>query len=141
MARIHDLTPDQRALVLLLRHEFGYSYREIALKTKMSKTSVFRIIKHFDCSNTRGKKLKKAYQGRHKSLIERDERKLKRAIMQLRERSPNFTVMEVVQRSGRYFTDNCDLQNISTIRETSRVWIFPKSKERGSHKKGFKDSP
>ena len=100
MARIHDLTPDQRALVLLLRHEFGYSYREIALKTKMSKTSVFRIIKHFDCSNTRGKKLKKAYQGRHKSLTERDERKLKRAIMQLRERSPNFTVMEVVQRSG-----------------------------------------
>ena len=41
MARIHDLTPDQRALVLLLRHEFGYSYREIALKTKMSKTILF----------------------------------------------------------------------------------------------------
>ena len=55
MARIHDLTPDQRALVLLLRHECGYSYREIALKTKMSKTSVFRIIKHFDCSNTKVK--------------------------------------------------------------------------------------
>ena len=32
MARIHDLTPDQRALVLLLRHEFDYSYRKIALK-------------------------------------------------------------------------------------------------------------
>ena len=96
MARIHDLTPDQRALVLLLRHEFGHSYREIALKTKMSKTSVFRIIKNFDCSNTGGKKLKKAYQGHHKSLTERDERKIKRAIMQLRERSPNFTVMEVV---------------------------------------------
>ena len=55
MARIHDLTLDQRALVLLLRHEFGYSYREIALKTKMSKISVFRIIKHFGCSNTGGK--------------------------------------------------------------------------------------
>ena len=34
MARIHDLTLDQQALVLLLRHEFGYSYREIVLKNK-----------------------------------------------------------------------------------------------------------
>ena len=100
MARIHDLTLDQRALALLLRHKFGYSYREIVLKIKMSKTSVFRIVKHFDCSNARGEKQKKAYQGHHKSLTERDERKLKRAIMQLRERSPNFTVMKVVQRSG-----------------------------------------
>ena len=61
----------------------------------MSKTSVFRIIKHFDCSNTRGEKLKKAYQGRHKSLTERDERKLKRAIMQLRERSPNLLLWKL----------------------------------------------
>ena len=28
----HDLTPDQHALVLLLRHEFDYSYRQISLK-------------------------------------------------------------------------------------------------------------
>ncbi|CAB3978201.1 Transposable element Tcb1 transposase [Paramuricea clavata] len=66
----------------------------------MSKTSVQRVIKRFDTKNTNTKKLKKSYQGRRKSLTERDERKLKRAIIQLREKSPNFTVMEVVQRSG-----------------------------------------
>ena len=100
MARIHDLTPEQRALVLLLRRAFDYSYRQIALKTKMSKTSVQRIVKSFDSKNRNKKKPKKSYQGRRKSLTERDERKLKRAIVQLRERSPNFTVMEVVQRSA-----------------------------------------
>ena len=96
MARIHDLTPEQRALVLLLRREFDYSYRQIALKTKMSKTSVQRIVKSFDSKNRNKKKPKKSYQCRRKSLTERDDRKLKRAIVQLRERRSR----EVVQRSG-----------------------------------------
>ena len=100
MARIHDLTQEQRALVLLLRREFDYSYRQTALKTKMSKTSVQRIVKSYDSKNRNMKKPKKSYQGRRKSSTERDECKLKRAIVQLRERSPNFTVMDVVQRSG-----------------------------------------
>ena len=68
MARIHDITAEQRALAVLLRREFKYSYRNIALKTNMSKTSVQRVIKWFDTKN-----LKKFYQGRRKSLTERDE--------------------------------------------------------------------
>ena len=48
MARIHDITAEQRALAVLLRREFKYSYRNIALKTNMSKTSVQRVIKRFD---------------------------------------------------------------------------------------------
>ena len=68
MARIHDITAEQRALAILLRREFKYSYWNIALKTNMSKTSVQRVIKWFDTKN-----LKKFYQGRHKSLTERDE--------------------------------------------------------------------
>ncbi len=92
MARIHDITAEQRALAVLLRREFKYSYRSIALKTNMSKTSVQRVIKRFiNTKNTNIKNLKKSYQGRRKSLTERNERKLKRAIIQLPEKSPNFT--------------------------------------------------
>ena len=39
----------------------------------MSNTSVQRVIKRFDTKNTNTKNLKKSYQGRHKSLTERDE--------------------------------------------------------------------
>ena len=100
MARIHDLTAEQRALAILLRREFKYSYRNIVLKTNMSKTSVQRVIRRFDTKNT--KNLKKFYQGRRKSLTERDEHKLKRAIIQLPEKSPNFTVMEYCFKSRRF---------------------------------------
>ena len=67
---------------------------------KLNYSVFYSVIKRFDTKNTNTKKLKKSYQGRHKSLTERDECKLKRAIIQLREKSPNFTVMEVVQCSG-----------------------------------------
>ena len=100
MARIHDITAEQRALAILLRREFKYSYRNIVLKTNMSKTNVQRVIKRFDTKNT--KNLKKSYQGRRKSLTERDEHKLKRAIIQLPEKSPNFTVMEYCFKSRRF---------------------------------------
>ncbi len=100
MARIHDITAEQRALAILLRREFKYSYQDIVLKTNMSKTSVQRVIKRFDTKNT--KNLKKSYQGRRKSLTERDEHKLKRAIIQLPEKSPNFTVMEYCFKSRRF---------------------------------------
>ncbi len=102
MARIHDITAEQRALAVLLRCEFKYSYRNIALKTNMSKTSVQRVIKRFDTKNTNTKNLKKSYQGQRKSLTERDERKLKRAIIQFPEKSPNFTVMEYCFKSHRF---------------------------------------
>ena len=73
MARIHDIIVEQRALAVLLRREFKYSYWNIALKTNMSKISVRRVIKWFDTKNTNTKNLKKSYQGRRKSLTERDE--------------------------------------------------------------------
>ncbi len=102
MARIHDITAEQRALAVLLRREFKYSYRNIALKTNMSKTSVQRVIKGLILKIQDTKNLKKSYQGRRKSLTERDERKLKRAIYQLPAKSPNFTVMEYCFKSRRF---------------------------------------
>ena len=99
MKQTQHLTAEQRALALLMRKELNYSYRKIVSKTNMSKTSVERIVKQDDVRYKIVKKAK-SYPGRRRALSERDERKLKRAIMQLREKTPNFTVMEVVQRSG-----------------------------------------
>ena len=62
-------TAEQRALALLMRREMKYSYRKIALKTNMSKTSVQRIVKQADC----GRKSvlnSKFNRGRQKSLSE-----------------------------------------------------------------------
>ena len=83
-------TAEQRALVLLTRQEMKYSYRKIALKTNVSKTSVQRIVKQADC----GRKSvlnSKSNHGRRKSLSEKDQRKLRRAIIQLREDSKFYS--------------------------------------------------
>lgn len=96
------LTAEQRALVLLLKNEFNYSYRKIAMKTNMSKSSVLRVVKQGERRNEQIPKgqITKRKRGPRQLLTERDKRKLKRAIMTLREKNPNFTVMEVVQCSG-----------------------------------------
>ena len=99
MKQNHAITFEQRALAILLTRELKLSFRQIALKTNMSKTSAQRIVKQADGGN-RKILSKKCHPGRRKSFSERDQCKLKRAIIQLREKSPNFTVMEVVQRSG-----------------------------------------
>ena len=98
MKAIQHLTAEQRALAILLRREMKLSFSQIANKTNMSKTSVQRIIKRGIHARANTKKTKPA--GRRQCLSERDQRKLKRAMMQLREKNPNFTVMEVVQQSG-----------------------------------------
>ena len=98
MKQNRSFTAEQWALALLMRREMKYLYRKIALKTNMSKTSVQRIVKQADCG-WKSMLILKSNRGRQKSS-ERDQRKLRRAIVQLREKTPNFTVMEVVQRSG-----------------------------------------
>ena len=111
MKQNHAITFEQRALAILLRRELKLSFRQIALKANMSNTSAQRIVKQADGGN-RKILSKKCHPGRRKSLSKRDQRKLKRAIIQLREKSPNFTVMEVVQRSS-----------ISTILVTYRTFV------------------
>lgn len=90
------LTGEQRALAIFLRSERKYSYAEIGKKTKMSPSSVFRVVN----GAKRNKATERKKLGRHEKLTVRDKRKLHRAIISLRELNPNFTVMEVVQRSG-----------------------------------------
>ncbi len=103
MARIHDITAEQRALAVLLRREFKYSYRNVALKTNMSKTSVQRVIKRFNTKNTNIKNLKKSYQGRRKSLTERNERKLKEQLSNSQKKVLiSHAVMEYCFKSRRF---------------------------------------
>ena len=45
MKKSCTITAEQQALALLLRRECKYSYRKIAIKTNMSKTSVQKVIK------------------------------------------------------------------------------------------------
>ena len=95
------ILPEQRALVLLLNHEKNYSQRQIASIVKISKSSVFDIIKK---ANERNKQRivnkKELKRGRPRLLSERDKRRLKRAIKKLRQSDPNFSVMEIVKASG-----------------------------------------
>ena len=94
-----QLQPEQKALVLLLKHERNYSQRKIAAIAKVSKSSVNDIIQK---SKGMGRKVlnKTTPRGRPHLLTERDKRGLKRSVRKLRENDANFTVMELVQESG-----------------------------------------
>ena len=97
MASRKRLAPEQCAFALFLHQEKRYSLRQVAVRTKMSKSSVWRIVR-----NKRGKSKSKSCgkRGRRKVLTLRDRRKLNRAVHALRQEDPNFTVMDVVKRSG-----------------------------------------
>ena len=90
------VTGEQRALAMFSRHERKYTLAEIAKKTKMSQSSVWKVVYGKDTMRHSERKYLK--RGRREKLTARDKRKLYRAIMSLRE--CNFTVMEVVKRSG-----------------------------------------
>ena len=78
----------------------NYSYRKIALRTKLSKSTVFDIAKNEEQRKNQnyGKQEKKSKGGRPELLTAHDKRKLhlsfKRGV------DPNFTIKEVVQNSG-----------------------------------------
>jgi transposase len=93
------ISAKKRAYAEFLCKEKGYSCRQIASKIRISKSSVSRILKEDHKKNTNNIRKKKK-RGRRNLLSERDQRKLARSISQLRLESPNFSAMEVVQRSG-----------------------------------------
>ena len=93
------ILPEQRALVLFLNHVNSYSQRKIASIVKISKSSVFDIIKKANERNKRIVNERKSKGGRPRLLSERDRRRLKRAVKKLRQSDPNFSVMEIVKAS------------------------------------------
>lgn len=95
MAFKRRLTADQRAFALFLYQEREYSLQQIAVRAKMSKASVWRVVR-----GNRTEIKKSGKRGRRRILTLRDRRKLNRALISLRQEDPNFTVMDVVKRSG-----------------------------------------
>ena len=95
MSNRGDVTQTKKALVLYYKESSNLSYRQIAAKCGVSKSSVERII------NEKAKIPKvKSERGRPKLIDARSERKILRTVDKLRQESPNFTVKQLVQESG-----------------------------------------
>ena len=85
MASRKRLTAEQCAFALVLYEEKNYSLRQVAVRTKMSKSNVFRIVRH------KRRKIKDkncSKRGRRRALTLRDRRKLNRAVLALRREDP-----------------------------------------------------
>ena len=92
---ISDVT---RAYVLLLGKEKKYSCRVIAKKANISKSSVSLILRENGKRKHYFKRDNKI--GRPHKLTEKDRRKLIRSIQTLRHEDPNFTVKQLLAKSG-----------------------------------------
>ena len=88
----------KKALVLYLRNECSTSYRDIAKKCLISKSSVERIYKE----SLRDQKLptKRTKVGRPRKVNERSVRRLIRCLKQSRKKNINVTVKALVEESG-----------------------------------------
>lgn len=53
------LTGEQRALAMFVRSEWKYTLAEMAKKTKMSPSSVLRVVNGKDCKRQKGKSRKR----------------------------------------------------------------------------------
>ena len=102
MGSHRKVTTHQRALAVLMRREMNYSYRQIASKTQLTKSTVFDIVKNEEQGRKRmnTKIQQKSKGGRPQLLTARDKRKLHNSFKKLRKADPNFTIKEVVQDSG-----------------------------------------
>ena len=123
MALRKRLTAEQCAYALFLHQEKRYSPRQVAVRSKMSKSSVWRIVRD---KRGKGKDKSCSKRGRRKALALRDRRKLNRAVLKLRREDPNFSVMDVVKRSGivqskaHYRTFHREIRNLGYAYRPSR---------------------
>ena len=93
----------QIASALLWRQKFNLSYRDIARKTNMSKSSAHRVC----CSQSRllgGETTKtrteKSNRGRKEKLGEREKRMLLRTLLRLRRENVNMTAETIMEAAG-----------------------------------------
>ena len=98
MVFLRRISDETRALVKFLHMEKKYSIREIALRAKISKSSVARYLK--ESNQPCWKQDKKSNMGRPKILSACDVRRLRRSIVLLRKYNANFTVKELIRFSG-----------------------------------------
>ena len=92
-----EISAEQKALAMYLKTESGKSYREIARKCNISKSSAQRICK----SGCKSKaKSKPAKTGRPNKIDARSSRTLVRSLKKCRKHSVNFDVKSLVKESG-----------------------------------------
>ena len=95
------ITPLQKAYALVQLETGNYSIRQVARKTRISKSSVHRISK--DRSNllhNNGVSKVKRKPGRKPKINERPKRMLLRSIKRLRQRNVNFTSTDLLRDAG-----------------------------------------
>ena len=100
MAKQVKITEKKKAFVMLLREESKLSYREIAARCKISKSSVERI-----CKQGLQFKLPKQRTGRPQLLSPREKGRFLRKFKCMRESNPNVHVHEIARE--------CDLTVVS----------------------------
>lgn len=98
---VSKLSPVQKAYAILLRDEGGYTFREIARKCRMSKSSAHRLWqyrqKYVNRCNSRQVERKR---GPKRRLGERERRLIERTMKRMRATNCNFTVMTLVREAG-----------------------------------------
>ena len=114
------------AYVHYLRHQQGLSYRQIAKKVKISKSSAERIaktpIQHSSNSKAKGNKDGKRG-GRPKVLSARDERHLQRELRKLQESGGTFYINDVMKNAG-ITTDDASVRSVSRYFNTQKYGFF-----------------
>ena len=90
----------RKCMVILERETKQTSYRRLARKYNMSKTSAHRFVKEKQKIMYPQHAKKNNRVGRPRKLNERDIRQLERALRDLRKRNVNFTAMDVVRNAG-----------------------------------------
>lgn len=98
---VSKLSAVQKAYAILLRDEGGYTFREIARKCRMSKSSAHRLWqyrqKYVNRCNSRHVERKR---GPKRRLGERERRLIERTMKRMRATNCNFTVMTLVREAG-----------------------------------------
>lgn len=93
------ISPDKRALAILLRKESGLSFPKIAEKCKISTSSAERICKGGFCQS-REKQITSKKTGRPRKISPRVARMLQRNLLKMRNEGLAVTVKKLVEYSG-----------------------------------------
>lgn len=92
---VHAISAEKRALVLLTKEFVNLSYRKIAEKCGVSKSTAYAI-----CNPKRQALIRKGKPGRPRMLTRRMERILLRTFHKLQRKCPSFSVKDLIAESG-----------------------------------------
>lgn len=100
---VAKLKPTKVAYAILLREKERYSFRIIAKKCNISKSSAHRIWKYrqnYLRSECKEKAIVHRNKGRKPRINERDKREMLRTLTRMRKKDVNLTVMSLVREAG-----------------------------------------